>query len=796
MGRPVTTGPLQGVRVIEWAIHGVGPFAGALLGELGADVIKVELPPLGDPQQAILPTIGGVGSHFLTYNTNKRSIFLDLRREKDLRTMWDLVERSDVVFSNFRAGTGEKYGLSYEEVARRNPTIVYCTCNAWGEIGPMGPTGGGDTTVQAFCGWCSITGKEGGPGEFLRFLGQLDLNASMYIVGAILTALHARLKTGRGENVQLSMLEAAIAMQSNRMSEYLTGRVLPGPLGSATSVVAPSQVFRCADGEYIGVAAETERQWQRLCRAIEHPEFLAQSDYESNAERVRNRHRLAQELSSVFASLPSYWWVNQLDRNLVPNSLFWGIDLVKYHPQVRENGHLVEVGSQHSGLFWTGGTPWKFEDTPVEVTSCVTSGADTDAILAELPTWPRPPAPHHDAGTRSLPLSGLKVIELSGGLSGPYCGSLLADNGSDVVKIEDQDGDRSRGWGPPFASGIGTAFIELNRNKHLLRFDFGREEDMQSLRGRIAGADVILFDAIDPDGSPPPISPKEMRGLNATAVLCSFSAYGEVGPYAKMPGSELVVQARSNAWAGLGKIGEEPIRLGADQASMTAGIAAYSGILAALLRRASTGRGDRVQVSSLGALLAVRGSAFTSLSHPDQWVNGNHLTAWIDPPYYGYAAADARVYVTWREGRGGAMGTGPQANRKTDDLLRFRAFIKELGGTDIPEGMDLYAGYWETASPGNSRWYGFWNDLFGKHSWRHIKEVLNRNGAEVFPFMDYQMLMHDPQVGALEMFVPMQMDDNQVSVVRVPWRLESVKGLGGYHTAEAVESYDGARRPS
>src|SRR5258705_2592141 len=175
--------------------------------------------------------------------------------------MSDLVEGADVLVSNLKPSSVEKHGFGTEAVLERNPGIVYCLANGWGETGPMSAKAGADNQVQAYSGWCSVTGAEGGGWEFLRYLGQIDLNSSLYITGAVLTGLATRRRLG-GQAIKLSMLETAIAMQSSRIAEYLTGTV-PGPLGSAASVVAPSQALECEGKQYLAVAAETEAQWRR-----------------------------------------------------------------------------------------------------------------------------------------------------------------------------------------------------------------------------------------------------------------------------------------------------------------------------------------------------------------------------------------------------------------------------------------------------------------------------------------------------------------------------------------------------
>jgi CoA:oxalate CoA-transferase len=386
-----------------------------------------------------------------------------MNQEADRESMWRLIEGADVMVTNFRAGVAEKFGFGQPEVLARNPEIIYLACNGWGETGPMKDQGGADPQVQAFCGWCSITGPEGGDWEFLRFLGHIDMNSSVYIAAGVLTGLVARGRVG-GQGIRLSMLEAALSMQSNRLSEYLAGGVTPVPLGSASAVVAPSQAFECQDGEYVAVSAETEAQWERLVEALGRPELAKDARFSTNGDRVQHRRDLAAELGPIFKGKPATWWNFVLSRARVPVSRFWDWDLIQTNPQVLQNEHVVKVDTGATGTVYTGGPPWKFEEAPAQIRRNPVTGEHTKEVLTELAAAPsRPKAPQRHEG--GAPFAGLRVLEFASGLAGPHAGALLADLGAAVVKIETGDGDYIRQWGPPFKDGVGTAFLELNRNK-------------------------------------------------------------------------------------------------------------------------------------------------------------------------------------------------------------------------------------------------------------------------------------------------------------------------------------------
>ena len=304
------SGPLEGIQVVDWTQYGVGPFATSLLGALGASVIHVE-GPQGDPQRHVPPTIDGVAACYINFNTSKRSIRLDLNDARDRERMWHLIEVSDVLVNNFKPSSVRNLGFTAEEVTSRNPDIIYCVSNGWGSLGPLANNVGSDPVLQVFGGWCSVTGEDGGSWEALRFLGHIDLNASMYLTGAVLTGLAARPLVG-GQSMSVSMLEATLAMQSTRLAEYLNGGIVPGPLGSAASVVSPSQAFsartragwRCAPKARVSGSGSATVSVGRT--------WLERPEYATNASRVDNRIRLAEELSGVFMSRPAWWWVQQL----------------------------------------------------------------------------------------------------------------------------------------------------------------------------------------------------------------------------------------------------------------------------------------------------------------------------------------------------------------------------------------------------------------------------------------------------------------------------------------------------
>ncbi len=247
----------------------------------------------------------------------------------------------------------------------------------------------------------------------------------------------------------MSMLENAIAIQSSRFSEYLAGGITPVPLGSASAVVAPSQAFLCQDKAYVAVSAETQAQWRRLTEALKRMDLLDNPRFATNAERVQHRHELADELGKVFLTKPVQWFVMLLARHKVPAASFWDWDRLSNHVQTLANQHIVTMDTGRSGVLHTNGVPWKFEEAPGEIRRNPYTGEHTEEVFAELDAGvPRAkrPTPEPDGAP---PLAGLKVVELTSGLAGPHCCAYLADQGSEVTKVEFGEGDYLRQWGRP-----------------------------------------------------------------------------------------------------------------------------------------------------------------------------------------------------------------------------------------------------------------------------------------------------------------------------------------------------------
>lgn len=377
-------GILDGIRVFDLTIAAVGPWASKLLGEMGADVIKVEAPE-GELSHVIPPPIKGTAVLYISANFNKRNIVLDLKQEGDRAIALKMIEKSDIFIQNMRPGAVERLGLGYDVVSQINPRLIYVAASAYGRVGPMATEAGIDPNLQAFSGWCSMTGQPDGEGEMFRHLAHLDINTSSMIVEAVLQALLAREKTGKGQKIEIEMLAGALSLQTTRVAEFFATGEQPKPMGSATTTTVPHQAFLCEDQKYIAVGVVTEEQWPRFCRAVKLEALIDDPRFATNPQRVENRAVLIPLLEERFQTKPVAWWVIRLTKEQVPNSRILDFEALRYHPQVLQNDQIVELQTPHWGTLAVDGVPWKFSKTPAgPIRPGGLKGEHTDEVLREF----------------------------------------------------------------------------------------------------------------------------------------------------------------------------------------------------------------------------------------------------------------------------------------------------------------------------------------------------------------------------------------------------------------------------
>jgi formyl-CoA transferase len=304
--------PLQGITVVDLTQYVAGPYCTQVLADLGAEVLKVERPGVGDVYRRQGPVFReGESASFLTLNRGKRSVAIDLGSEADRTRLEALLGEADVVVENMRPGALAKFRLDYEAVHERHPRLVYASISAFGQEGPLAQDGGYDTTVQALSGLMAMTGHPGGPPAKIP-VAALDFGSALYAVIGIQAALAQRERTGVGQWVQTSLLEAALAWESMHVLTYLLGGEEPGPAGTRSPFFAPYEAYRTADGYLVVVGTGGRDSWGNLCRTLGLEALIDDPRFATNADRVANAEELRPELEAALVRRPSSDWVDAL----------------------------------------------------------------------------------------------------------------------------------------------------------------------------------------------------------------------------------------------------------------------------------------------------------------------------------------------------------------------------------------------------------------------------------------------------------------------------------------------------
>jgi crotonobetainyl-CoA:carnitine CoA-transferase CaiB-like acyl-CoA transferase len=378
------TGPLKGMRVIELAHIMAGPVCGLMLADMGADVIKVEKPTGDDSRRFTPPEIEGESAAYMMMNRNKRGISLNLKDPDAVDILRKMLAEADVVIENYRKGTMEKLGLSYEDLARANPRLIYCEISGFGRTGPYANRGGFDLIAQGMSGLMSITGE--GPGRPpVKVAAPIsDINAG--IIGAMgVSAAYANmLQTGLGQKVDTSLFEAAITQTYWQSAIAFATGERPEPLGSAHPLNAPYQAFRTSDG-WVNIGAANQSNWLRFLDVIEAPELDADDRFSSNAQRIRNLPALIEILNTHMVQDTTHSWLMRMEAAQLPAGPVNDISQMHSDPQALARDMIVEVDHAVAGRVKTIGHPVKFSRTPAQVTDAApTLGQHTREVLNEM----------------------------------------------------------------------------------------------------------------------------------------------------------------------------------------------------------------------------------------------------------------------------------------------------------------------------------------------------------------------------------------------------------------------------
>ena len=373
---------LEGIRVLDVTQVMAGPFCAMQLCDMGADVIKVE-PPEGDSVRRIGAGDGQESAPFNALNRGKRGIVLDLKKPAAQRAFRRLLATTDILIENYRPGVMAGFGLDYSSLAADHPALVYASISGYGQTGPHASRGGFDLVAQGISGLMSVTGEPGRPPAKVG-VPLTDLGAGLYALTAILAALYYRTRTGRGQHIDTSLVEAGVALSVWESAEYFSEGRTPQPLGSAHRMFAPYQAIACLDG-HITLGTANDRLFTRLCELLEHPEWAADPDYATSALRVRHRESLIARIEAITSAQPKQFWLDHFEHAGIPCGPVNDYAQVFEDPQIRARGMVVEVDHPVLGPMKALGSPIKMSETPPNATRrAPLLGEHTREVLVEV----------------------------------------------------------------------------------------------------------------------------------------------------------------------------------------------------------------------------------------------------------------------------------------------------------------------------------------------------------------------------------------------------------------------------
>jgi crotonobetainyl-CoA:carnitine CoA-transferase CaiB-like acyl-CoA transferase len=381
---PTSSLSLDGIHVIDLSRVIAGPWCGALLADLGADVVKVEDTGPGDESRTWPPHKDGEAAAYLLFNRNKRGIALDLKTPEAVEVVKRLVKDADVVIENFRTGTMESFGLGYDVLSQINPRLIYCSVSAFGRTGPRKDSPGYEALMQAFSGIMSITGEPGGQ-PVRAGVSFLDLTTGILCALGVSNAIIQRQRTGLGQRVDGSLLETAVSLLAFHAEGYLLTGALPRALGSGHPSLSPYRNFKCRDGQWIFIAAANDRFWQKLAKVLGLRDLAADPRFQKNQGRVANRAELEGVLEATIGALDREPLLKRLEEADVPATPVNTVDQVMNDPQTAERGIVQRVTHPKLGEIPVVGTPLHFSRmSPGVRRAAPLRGEHTDTILADL----------------------------------------------------------------------------------------------------------------------------------------------------------------------------------------------------------------------------------------------------------------------------------------------------------------------------------------------------------------------------------------------------------------------------
>jgi len=375
---------LEGIKVLDLSRALAGPYCTMMLADMGAEVIKVEMPGRGDDSRSWGPPfVEGESAYFMSINRSKKSITLNMKSGKSTEIIHRLIKQSDVLVENFRPGAMERLGLGYDRVKEMNPQIIYCSISGFGQDGPYRMLPGFDQVLQGMGGLMSITGEPGGA-PIKVGVAIADISGGMFAAYGIVVALYNREKMGRGQMIDVSLLDSQVAWLTYRAGAYFASGEIPQPVGSGHPVIVPYQAFKAKD-VYINIAVGNDQLWEKFCKTVGLEKVMDHPKFATNAKRVENREEIVKIIGDLVATRDGEEWLKILTDAGIPCGPIYTVDKIFADPQVLHRQMLKELDHPKAGKIKVTGIPVKLSDTPGEVKTAPPGlGQHTDEILTEL----------------------------------------------------------------------------------------------------------------------------------------------------------------------------------------------------------------------------------------------------------------------------------------------------------------------------------------------------------------------------------------------------------------------------
>ena len=350
-------GPLKNLLVVDLTRVLVGPYCTMILSDLGARVIKIEAPEIGDDSRNFGPFVQDYSAYFMSLNRGKESIALNLKNEDDKKIFDKILSKADILVENFKPGTLKKWGYGWEEVSKKYPTLIYASASGFGQTGPLKELPAYDMVVQGMGGLMSVTGQPNSePTRVGTSIG--DITAGLFTAIGINAALYDRQKTGKGMFIDVSMLDCQIAILENAIARYLSKNEIPEPMGSRHPSIAPFEAFKTKDS-YIIVAAGNDKLFEKLCNVLKIPEVSIDEKFNSNSARAKNIDKLKIILEDKLSSKSTIDWVNEMEKERIPCGPIYNIKEAVENPQVEARNMIVKAYHKVIGDFKLAGNPIK-----------------------------------------------------------------------------------------------------------------------------------------------------------------------------------------------------------------------------------------------------------------------------------------------------------------------------------------------------------------------------------------------------------------------------------------------------